>query len=273
MGRSSCRTRGPGWANGCPRVFRLTPSSVIPNCFLRYNLIAIWGCLGGLAVGLWVVAGRQALPARVHLGRAAAIGLVVFAGLAHAQANADLIGEDWVFPALALPRLLAPLSWAWPLAVLAVALFLDWRVLKPHRTDPAVTSLRVGDDGNEFSNLIRLSMQRPLVSLPTVWSFVRTRRVLLFTLARDAGTRGRRRIGRPASPASHVGPGGTADATASARRQRPLGRGRSSQEDGTASPVGGLASISPRMVDRRSIDVGRACSDRVLRGRHQPGRL
>ena len=152
---------------------------------MRYNLIAIWGALGGLAAGLWVMSGRQTIPARVWLGRAIAIGLIVFAGLAHAQSNADLIGADWVVPALAIPRLLTPLYWLWPLAILAIAMIVDWRVLRTLRANATLDALRLGPDRGDVSNLLGLAVQQPPVSTRSVWSFVTTRRALMFTVARN----------------------------------------------------------------------------------------
>ncbi|MEM7341413.1 MAG: hypothetical protein AAF467_22355 [Actinomycetota bacterium] len=158
-----------------------------PDPFLRYNLVAVWGTLAGLAVGLWSVSARQATPVQAWLGRALAVGLVVFAGLAHAQANADLIGVDWVFPALAAPRFLARWYWAWPLVVLVGASLVDRQMLRSRQYDPRLDAVRVGPLRTELFDLVRLSLQQPMISAPTVWAFVRVRRTALFTLARSAG--------------------------------------------------------------------------------------
>ena len=150
-----------------------------------HNLIAIWGTFGGLAVGLWVLSKRDGGFWSPVLVRVVAVTLVGFAGLAHAQINADLQREDWPVPALDLPRVLEPFYWAWPLVVLVVAMVIDGRVARRRWADPVMARLRIEPGRSDVWSLFRLSWQRPWVSAAAVWSFVTTRRALVYSLASE----------------------------------------------------------------------------------------
>ena len=166
-----------------------------------YNVIAIWGTLGGLALAAWLPASRVGGFTRLHAVATGAL-LVGFAGLAHAQVNADLSSDDWVVPALAVPRWMEPQYWAWPLVVAAVAMAADWSVGRAARSSRAVAAVRVASGSSDVLALGRLALQQPRVSVAGVWSFVLARRALVNALASE---RIESRPGRAAPSADLLG--------------------------------------------------------------------
>ena len=151
--------------------------------FNTYNVLLVWGTLGGLAVALWTTPARRATR---RLLRSTAIVLVAAAGLSHASVNAQARGGEWPFDVLVLVRLFEPWFWAWPLFALGAAIAGD-RV-RAVGSEVDTSRFRVSNT-SEAAALLKLARQQPLASLPAVLSFIRIRRQVLNTLtaAGDSG--------------------------------------------------------------------------------------
>ncbi len=155
-----------------PEGVTVADNTFAPGLFQIYNVLLVWGTLGGLAIGLWTVGDRQAAVSRWSL-RSTSVALVIFAGLSHAAVNAQARAGEWPLGLLSVPRLFEPWFWAWPLFALTLAMAADWIMAVRSEYDPS--RFRV-TEANEPIALATLALQRPAVSVPAVLGFVRMRR-------------------------------------------------------------------------------------------------
>jgi RsiW-degrading membrane proteinase PrsW (M82 family) len=168
-----------GWAipagpasTGVPGVARALgswlPAGVatggLPDAAGSLDLHLVWSAVAGLGLALAL---RRGATSRLRL---AGLALIALAVADHAAANAQGVAGS-LARTLATPFTAArPVAWAWPLAALAAAIWLD-------RQRPATGMVLACERRRPRSlGLARLALGRPPWSLQAVWGFVRLRR-------------------------------------------------------------------------------------------------
>jgi RsiW-degrading membrane proteinase PrsW (M82 family) len=137
----------------------------LPDGAGSLDLHLVWSAVAGLGLALALRRGAGARP------RLAGLALIALAVADHAAANAQGVAGSLV-RMLATPfTTVRPLAWAWPLAALAAAIWLDRQ-----RPPPDVVLACERRRQPRSLGLARLALSRPPWSLQAVWGFVRLRR-------------------------------------------------------------------------------------------------
>jgi len=136
----------------------------LPDAAGSLDLHLMWSAVAGLGLALAL---RRGADARLRL---AGLALIALAVADHAAANTQGTAGS-LARTLATPFTTArPLAWAWPLAALAAAIWLD-------RQRPATGVVLACERRRPRPlGLARLALGRPPWSLQAVWGFVRLRR-------------------------------------------------------------------------------------------------
>jgi RsiW-degrading membrane proteinase PrsW (M82 family) len=136
----------------------------LPDAAGSLDLHLVWSAVAGLGLALALRRGAGARP------RLAGLALIALAVADHAAVNTQGVAGS-LARTLATPFTTArPLAWAWPLAALAAAIWLD-------RRRPATgVALACERRRPRSLGLARLALGRPPWSLQAVWGFVRLRR-------------------------------------------------------------------------------------------------
>ncbi|HEX8930517.1 MAG TPA: PrsW family glutamic-type intramembrane protease [Actinomycetota bacterium] len=136
----------------------------LPDAAGSFDLHLVWSAVAGLGLALAL---RRGATTRARL---AGLALIALAVADHAAANTQGVAGS-LARTLATPFTAArPLAWAWPLAALAAAIWLD-------RQRPATGVVLACERRRPRSlGLARLALAHPPWSLQAVWGFVRLRR-------------------------------------------------------------------------------------------------
>lgn len=144
-------------------IGRLQPTVVV-------NDLLVLGALTGLAAALVMKASTGSL--RAPWAKVVGVGLVIWAGFAHADLNSLIWGEEWPFGLWVPGRVFGNLKWLWPLVFLAMAWALDSTSRDEQREKQRITGPLP-----EWLILISIVIRRPFPAYQVVSDFVRLRRM------------------------------------------------------------------------------------------------